>query len=60
MENEIDKRKLSKFWRGVFEEYENDTFPLALLGKNGMMCFKDKQELFDYYLSLTNIDRRQK
>lgn len=54
-----DKTKLTPFYSGVFEEYENDKFPLKLLAKTGTwITFKTKKELFDYFLELSNIDRK--
>lgn len=53
----LDKRKLSGFYRGVFEQYEKEAFPLRLLGRHGWMLFEDKKDLFDYYVNRTKLEK---
>lgn len=56
----IDKTKLTKFYRKIFEEYEKQKFPLTLLGKYSMwITFKDKKDLFNYYCTLSNLDNTE-
>ena len=49
---------MNEFYQNVFKEYENEKFPLTLLGKNGFMTFQTKEELKEFYDKLSEMEEK--